>query len=260
MSAGAQDNETEPQEKDRLLTKTRGRSLVVACVVVLVSVGTVLGVREMTRTPENDVKVPTTSDATVHPAVQDEPLGDAAAPLEDEQSDPRVETPDTASSVDRPATQFEGMSPSPVGDIDVLPMPLVGPVVSPVSLDETASFGNGVTARVVSTESLTVTGKVPGETTGPAVAVTIELHNASGSPLALENVTVDLTDSEGRSLNRIDSASEYEELIGSVESGGSLSGTYVFRIEPNSGSTNYLTVKYTTDTPTVVFAGRINNE
>ena len=144
--------------------------------------------------------------------------------------------------------------------IDVMPVPVVGPANAPVQMDQPGDFGNGVTVRITGTQVIDVKAKLPGETTGTAIAVSLELANNSKKSIELSNVIVDLTDSEGGSFNLSDSAEQNIAFKGELKAGGTASATYVFRAEIQKGSSQYLTVKYATAVPTVVFAGRITND
>lgn len=157
------------------------------------------------------------------------------------------------SDVNEPPTPGE----SPGEGIDTLPMPIVGDAVAPVSMRSTAEFGNGVVAKVAAVTPVDIEAKLPGETSGPGVKVTVELSNGSDGPIDLSNVTADLIDAEGESMVRVDSDARHSEFASPVSPGAASSATYLFRIAPEHRNDVFLTIKYSTPTPTVIFAGSV---
>jgi hypothetical protein len=133
---------------------------------------------------------------------------------------------------------------------------LGGATARPVGIDQPAAFGDGVTARLSKLEAIDATAMLPGETSGPAVAVTVEVTNGTASPVDVGNVTADLTTTDGGSATQVttDPASPLE---GQLAAGQSRSGVYVFRVAADARSDVDIKVKYSSDTPIVVFAGSV---
>lgn len=143
---------------------------------------------------------------------------------------------------------------------DMLPVPIVGAALPPVRATESASLENGVAISIVSSETVDIEARIPGETSGPATVLTLKITNGTTSPIDLSAVLVDLLDDEGRSFTLIDSADLATSFDTPLKPGGTSSASFVFRPGPTIGSGTYLTVKYATDEPSVVFAGRITND
>jgi hypothetical protein len=144
-------------------------------------------------------------------------------------------------------------SPPPVTDGGFFP----GEVADPVPLDAATDFGDGVAVRLASIEATTAEGSLPGERSGPAVAVTVEMSNGSERSVSVGNVTVDLIDADGVSAPPVVDP-ERPPLRGELAPGESRSGTYVFSLEPEDRDGVTVTVKYSGDTPMVLFVGDID--
>ncbi|MHB1138475.1 MAG: hypothetical protein ACYC2O_05915 [Microthrixaceae bacterium] len=135
---------------------------------------------------------------------------------------------------------------------------LAGEALAPVAMDQVAAFGNGVTARLVSTEAAQAEASLPGETSGPAVKITVEVLNGSDAPIDLGAVTVDLLDPTGASYTQVTSEAA-TPFSGSLDAGATATGAYLFRIAPEERADVRLTVKYSSDTPIAVFTGSMPN-
>jgi hypothetical protein len=148
----------------------------------------------------------------------------------------------------------------PAGDGDgsinetVDPVPAAN-VADPVGIDETADFGNGVRARVSSVESLDAEAHLPGEFSGPAVALTVEVTNGSKQRINLDMVTVDLT-FDGLSAYTVRDP-ERRPVSGHLAPGESTSGSYVFTLDPSQRDDVALRITYSAEAPTVIFAGSV---
>jgi hypothetical protein len=132
----------------------------------------------------------------------------------------------------------------------------VAAVAEPIGIDETADFGNGVTARITSVESVEAEGHLPGEFSGPAVALTIEVTNRSDDAVDLGTVTADLTFGDGLSAYPVFDP-ERPPFSGEVAPGDVASGSYVFTLDPSERDDVALRLSYSTEVPTVIFAGSV---
>lgn len=133
---------------------------------------------------------------------------------------------------------------------DVIP----GQVAKPVPFDETTGFGDGMNVRIADVEAVQTQARLPGERSGPGIAVTFEMTNGSESVASLDGVTVDVVTSDGASAIRILDPSR-EEFAGDLGPGESRSGTYVFTLPPEQRNDLRVHIKYSADTPVVVFQG-----
>jgi hypothetical protein len=128
------------------------------------------------------------------------------------------------------------------------------PTAPPVTLDDVADFGTGVTARVASARAIEAQAHGPGEIAGPALVFEVVFTNDGREAVDLGSVTVNLYGSDGTPGIPM-SGDPSDPVSGSVGPGRSASGTYVFAIPTDKRSTVTLEVSYTVDTHVVVFQG-----
>jgi len=138
---------------------------------------------------------------------------------------------------------------------DTVP-PASKPVVDPVAIDEVAEFGDGVTARLSAVEDVEVEAFMPGEVSGPGVAITLEISNGSTDPINLDNVTVDLVEPPDVSATLI-TTHEDTRLAGDLAPGDTGTGTYQFTIAVDARAEIAVRVTYAAPEPTVVFEGSL---
>lgn len=175
------------------------------------------------------------SGAPVPPAPADQDQGEAvpAEPSVDPSADPAD-----------PA-----LAPTPV---DVVELP-------PVGLDEVAEFGTGVRARVVSAERVDGQARGPGERSGPALAITVELVNETSAAVSLDHVVVNLADAEsGRPGSWITGDPRTAHFSGDLLAAESRVGVYVIRLPDPDVDEVRVDVSYGAQAPTVVFSGEVS--
>lgn len=98
-----------------------------------------------------------------------------------------------------------------------------------VPLTGSARFSNGVVVSVIRVRSVTAHPIGPGEIGGPALALNVKIKNGSSSALDLSTVTVNLNTSKGTPAV-MTTGSPAAPLTGSLASGDSSTGTYVFTV------------------------------
>lgn len=169
--------------------------------------------------------------------------------------DSTTTTAATGSTEITTTTSVTGTSEATPGPTTV---PETGATVPPVAMDQTSEFGNGVSARISKVTAMQAEASLPGETSGPAVSVTVEVTNGSDAAIDLGNVTVDLANAEGASAAPVTSQPD-TSFSGPLAPGDSAQGTYVFRVAPDERANVVIKVKYSSDTPIAVFAGSVPN-
>lgn len=130
--------------------------------------------------------------------------------------------------------------------------------MAPVSFKDTISVPDGVTLKVTSVTAEQATAALPGETSGPAVRVTLDLRNGTGKPMDLDKVAVLLTPMTGVPAIRITNPT-LVPLQGTAAPDSTSTGTYLFRIDPELREQATLSVKYSSDIPTAIFTGSLPN-
>lgn len=124
-----------------------------------------------------------------------------------------------------------------------------------VPLDEAADFGDSVTGRVVALERFTAEGGVPGEPTGDAVRVTVEITNSGRSPVDTKGATITATFGEGALPGaelEMDSSGEFPDII---RPGASVTVVRAFAIPSDSGSLIRVSLDLLAGKPVVGFEG-----
>ena len=124
-------------------------------------------------------------------------------------------------------------------------------------MTSTAAYGNGVTVTVSGVRKINTTAELPGEIAGPGVQLTIVFRNGSSAPIDLGNVVVDLQDAAGVSATSM-TATPAKPVSGSLNSGATATGSYVFTLGRNFSSPAHLSVSYSAQAPVVLFSGPIS--
>jgi hypothetical protein len=169
----------------------------------------------------------------------------------DSASDDRDRSSSTTTEASGETTPAE---PGSSGESQALLVP--GDVTGPVDIDATAEPGRGVEVRLSRIRSVEAEANLPGEIGGLAVAVTVEVANGSRRPVDLDHVTVDLVTSEGVSASPVLDP-DLEPLTGALEAGRTRSGTYTFSLAADERADVSVLVRYSADSPTVVFTGSL---
>ena len=139
-------------------------------------------------------------------------------------------------------------APSPTDD------PSFGqPVAQTVPKDHSADFGDAVTARISALTPVTATGTQPGEVSGPAVQVDLELTN--GTPAEISLATVDVNayyGSDRKPATPIVSKSGSSGFTGTLAAGATAKGRYVFSVPEDQQNSVVITVSKSAGAPIVV--------
>jgi hypothetical protein len=155
-------------------------------------------------------------------------------------------TPSTPASPDAsPSTE-----PSPSASVD----PDFGePVADEAPKDGEAVFDDGVAARIERIESITATGSVAGEVSGPAVQVDLALENRSAEAISLDAVTVNAYYGDDRRPASPISQTSSPPFSGSLAAGAVAHGQYVFTVPAELHESVVITISVTPGSPVVVF-------
>lgn len=162
-----------------------------------------------------------------------------------------VVAPD-ATATESPAALTPVPPPSGSGDLQAVPG-AERPTLAPVPLDQPADAGGGVTVRLARLQAVEVTGQGPGELSGPAVAVTVEVVNASSEPLDVAGIAVSMAygDTEASPV----SAAPAAPVTGPVAPASTVTGTYVFLVPADQRSSVLVRVGTAASQPVVLFTG-----
>lgn len=127
----------------------------------------------------------------------------------------------------------------------------------PVGLGQEADFGNRVSARLLSVTKISAKASRPGQRSGPALAVTVQVTNGRATPISLDTVGVNLyVGADGAPGSRLyDYATA--PLRGALPPGHSESATYVFSVPTAEPDGVTVTVAYGAADGTAVFSGTV---
>lgn len=129
------------------------------------------------------------------------------------------------------------------------------PTLPAVALDHPAVVGNGITARIISTEAIQGSATGPGNTDGPALRFAVRITNGTPRPVSLDGVAVNLAfGSQSTPASPLDDPSQ-APFHGAVAPGKSADGVYVFSIAVRDRASVTLTVGYQAGAPILVFTG-----
>lgn len=123
-------------------------------------------------------------------------------------------------------------------------------------LDDPIALPTGVSVRVDSVETTTITPQTPGETAGSAVIVSLTVENTSDSEQNVDSAVVMLVADDGE-IGIATTAGPNDPLRGEVAPGGEVSGSYVYMLEPAQGRVVTVSVNYAAGEPVALFNGTI---
>lgn len=131
------------------------------------------------------------------------------------------------------------------------------PTNAPVDIADEASPVEGLSARLVTIESVQGEAVIPGEVGGPAIRVTLEVVNDTGQTLETPAVVVNLYVGEdlapaGPILNP-----GGKPFPSSVPAGATASGVYLFTVPEDRRGDITVEVDLAVGTPIVVFKGAV---
>lgn len=179
-------------------------------------------------------------------------------------------------SVDRsaatPATSAPSTSPS--APVTQVPLPEKPPAqvpqtiladapqlprnLAPVALSQASTYSNGVSARVVSIGAFVAKARRPGEISGPALAITVEVTNAGSDSVSLDSLAVNAYYSAaGSPATRVGDGAG-TPLRGQLAVGKSARATYAFTVPADQRHLVVVAVSYRDGAATALFSGDLS--
>lgn len=122
-------------------------------------------------------------------------------------------------------------------------------------INKPGNLGNGVVVEVVGVQSVKGTARGPGQIAGPALRVTISVKNSTGKPISMDSTVLNLYYGTAKTPASPLSGPGVKELTGSIRTGSTAAGKYVFGVPKNQRAHIQVEFSYTTDAPTVIFSG-----
>jgi hypothetical protein len=127
---------------------------------------------------------------------------------------------------------------------------------SAVPLDAASDLGGQISAKLTEVKAIDAQAKVPGEISGPAVAITVEISNDSANAIGLDSVSVDVQGGGGVPTSPI-TTDPASPLSGVLAPGEKKTGVYVFTMPADVRNGASVTVLYSTDAPVALFTGNV---
>jgi len=126
-----------------------------------------------------------------------------------------------------------------------------------VALDATAQVGDGVSATLPRIEEIHGSGTGPGNIAGPAIRVTVRIHNGTSSAVSVDGVAVNMAYGEDMTpASPLDDPSQ-APFQGTVAPGKSVDGVYVFRVPSGARDSVTVEVGYKAGAPLLHFTGPV---
>lgn len=123
--------------------------------------------------------------------------------------------------------------------------------------DEEIALPTDVVVSLSAVTTTTLTAETPGEQSGPAVVVTVEVANGSSEPQDVSSAVVSLSAEDGE-VGVPTWAAPYAPFDGEVDAGATAEATYVFMLDPAHGRSVTVSVNYSAGEPLAVFTGEIS--
>jgi hypothetical protein len=153
------------------------------------------------------------------------------------------------------AVALPSTAPTDVPSAVVTDAPGLLPAAEPVALADTSQVGDGVRARLAEIRAVDAHARIPGEVSGPALRVTVELTNTTASPLSVDGVAVNLyTGADGAPSSPV-TEQDGTPLHGSLAPGASAQGVYAFTVPVDQRDLVTVTVAVGPQAGTAVFSG-----
>lgn len=154
-----------------------------------------------------------------------------------------------------------GELPTPT-DVPTAPAPVADDPIAveqaPVLPTETATAADGVTVRLVKIENVDAVAQAPGETSGAAIRLTVEIINNSSSAVDGAFVAVNAYAGEERApLDPVMNPGGVR-FDGEIAAGSSSTGVYLFRVEDYQKDNLLVGVDVIPDGETATFKGSFN--
>ncbi len=130
--------------------------------------------------------------------------------------------------------------------------------VAPTATATASSPAGRVLVSIAGVRSVTTAGRGPGEVAGaPAIAVTLAIRNDTARALDLGQVSVTAAYGAAATPASGSDGVPARPMTGSLRTGASATGTYVFRVPTAQRGRVDLAVSYLAGQPIILFRGRV---
>ena len=133
----------------------------------------------------------------------------------------------------------------------------IAPELAPVDPTSPAVGADGVVVSLPLVEAVQGEGVAPGETSGPAIRVTVRIENASDEPLDTAFIAVNAYSGPDRVPAPALTKPGGAPFEGTITPGESAEGVFLYTVAADARSDVTIGVDYRAGEPTVVFAGAL---
>ena len=205
-----------------------------------------------TASPKQSSTAGATATSTAAPAPSSTPApspepSTSAAPT----SVPTRATPSGTATTAGPPPPAARPSSAPAGDVRSTVPAVTRSTRPPVPAAATATFVAGVTVHLLSRRTVRLVGQGPGELSGPAVALTLDLRNGSSQVVDLDASQVTAAYADGTPAVA-SSATPSRPWTGRLAPGGRARGSYVFLTPSGRQPAMSLNISYDPRRPVVL--------
>ena len=216
--------------------------------------------------PPTATQEPSTPSGTAAPseAGEDDQVDDGGAPSGDPDAGLAPDDPGTVDEDEDDRGEDESTPEAGANGTDDWREPAdptaEGPTAAPALPEVNGQIGEGVAlpsevaVSLSSISTTTLTAETPGERSGPAVVVEVQVANESDAPQPVGSATVSLS-AEGDEIGVPTWASPNDPLQGEVPPGATAVGTYVFMLDPANDRSVTVRVNYSAGAPVATFTG-----
>ncbi|WP_406247019.1 hypothetical protein ACI7YT_16480 [Microbacterium sp. M] len=173
----------------------------------------------------------------------------ATPPLPSPTSTPTAEPTPLTSASGTPVT------PTPLPTASDSP---IAPELAPVEPTQPAVGSDGVVVSLPLVEAIEGEGVAPGETSGPAIRVTVRIENATDEPLDTAFIIVNAYTGADRKPAPALTKPGGEPFEGTIAPGDSAEGVFLFTVAADARSDVTIGVDYRAGEATVVFEGALD--
>jgi hypothetical protein len=173
---------------------------------------------------------------------------------------PRTAPPPTVTADPLPSdASLSSAAPEDVPMTVLAAAPGLPPNMAPVGLGAPSRYGDGVSVRLLQVQRVDARATRPGEISGPAVAVRVQITDGGGDAVSLDTVAVNVYAGPQAVPCVVIHDGATQPLHGSLAAGSSESATYVFRLPASEHGDITVTVAHGVgaDGRTAVFSGSI---
>ncbi|MDP5185274.1 hypothetical protein QOZ88_21790 [Blastococcus sp. BMG 814] len=229
------------------LTPERARRTWIALLAVAAAVAVVAALVAVLGPADADDRGRAAAGSTSTPASPSSTPAAPAAP-----ATPAASAASAAQGTPTQTPQVVSPAPAVTGQVEGAP-----PSLEAVGLEDAVDAGQGFVAELSSISAIQASATGPGNIAGPALAVTVRITNGTGMSVRLADVEVALTyTAEEVAASPVDDDTA-SPLQGSLASGGSAEGTYVFSVPADQRQVVTVTVGLVAGAPLLVFSGAV---